>query len=118
MERECLDCSSPLRGRADKKFCDDQCRSNYNNNLKAGCFAAIRPVNAILRKNHSILTKLCIGTKTKLKKDDLLRCGFDLTYHTHLYQTESGNTYFFCYEYGYLKLENEMFLVVRKEEKI
>lgn len=114
MERECLDCRSPLRGRADKKFCDDQCRSNYNNRLRVGSASALRPVNAILRKNHSILTRLCTGNKMKLKKDDLLRCGFNLTYHTHLYNTQNGNTYYFCYDYGYMKLDGESFLVVKK----
>ncbi len=114
MERECLDCGSSLRGRADKKFCDDQCRSNYNNHLKASSSSALRPVNAILRKNHAILARLCKGNKVKLKKDDLLRYGFDLTYHTHLYNTQGGNTYCFCYNYGYIRLDEEIFLVVKK----
>jgi len=114
MEKECLDCGTLLRGRADKKFCDDQCRSNHNNQIKAGFASAIRPVNAILRKNHSILTRLCIGNKVRIKKDELLRNGFNPDYHTHLIQTQNGSTYFFCYEYGYLKLENEMFLIVKR----
>lgn len=114
MERECLDCGSLLRGRSDKKFCDDQCRSNYNNRLKAGDFSILRPVNAILRKNHSILTKLCSGKKIRLNKDELLKQGFDLTYHTHLHNTENGNTYYFCYDYGYMRMKDEMFLVIKK----
>ncbi len=114
MERECLDCASPLRGRTDKKFCDDQCRSNYNNRLKAGASPALRQVNAILRKNHAILTRLCSKSKIRLKKDDLLRNGFDLTYHTHLYNTRNGNTYYFCYDYGYLRLDSEVFLLVKE----
>jgi hypothetical protein len=117
MERKCLDCDSALLGRADKKFCDDQCRSNYNNRLKAGSVMAVRPVNAILRKNHSILIKLCPGNKVKLKKDELLRHGFDLTYHTHLHNTHKGNTYYFCYDYGYMKLDGEVFVVVKKVVK-
>jgi hypothetical protein len=118
MERECLDCGNTLRGRADKKFCDDQCRSNYNNQIKAGFATVQRPVNAILRKNHNILTKLCKGSKIRLKKDDLLRYGFDLTYHTHLYNTQNGNIYYFCYDYGYMRLDSEMYLVVRRNDKL
>ena len=114
MERACLDCGSPLRGRTDKKFCDDQCRSTYNNRIKAESFSSLSPVNAILRKNYSILARLCPAGKVRLKKDELLRYGFDLNYHTHLYETQTGNTYFFCYDYGYLKLENEVFLIVKK----
>ncbi len=113
MKRECLDCGSPLHGRTDKKFCDDQCRSSYNNHIKAGVACALRPVNAILRKNHSILTRLCTGSKAKLMRDDLLRYGFDLNYHTHFY-TQSGQTYCFCYNYGYMPLNDEVFLIVKK----
>ncbi|WP_170122572.1 hypothetical protein [Mucilaginibacter oryzae] len=34
-ERVCLDCGTPLQGRADKKFCNDLGRNNYNNQLTA-----------------------------------------------------------------------------------
>ena len=118
MQSECLDCGSPLRGRADKKFCDDQCRSNFNNRMKAGIYSSMRPVNSILRKNHAILSKLCPENKFTIKKDDLLKSGFNLDYHTHLYQTQNGNTYYFCYELGYMKIENEKFLIVRKNHKV
>ena len=117
MERECLDCGSPLKGRADKKFCDDQCRSNYNNRLNADSYSTIRPVNAILKKNHSILARLCPQGKARLKKEELLRTGFDPDYHTHRLLTKNGHTYYFCYEYGYMILEDEEFLLVKREEK-
>ena len=86
--------------------------------MKVGFASALRPVNAILRKNHSILTRLCTGNKIRLKKDELLRNGFDLTYHTHLYNTQSGHTYYFCYDYGYMRLDNEVFLVVKRINKM
>jgi hypothetical protein len=70
-------------------------------------------VNAILRKNHSILTKLCTRKKIRLKKDDLLRYGFDLRYHTHSFNSQNGDTCYFCYNYGYMRLDGEMFLVMR-----
>lgn len=114
MERECLDCGTILRGRSDKKFCDDQCRSHYNNQIKAGMQSAMKPVNAILRKNHAILSRLCPQHKTRIKKDDLLKNGFNPDYHTHLHETQNGNTYYFCYEYGVLRLEGDVFLVVKR----
>lgn len=118
MERECLDCGAVLRGRSDKKFCDDQCRSNFNNRMKAGIYSSMRPVNAILRKNYTILTQVCQENQVTIKKDDLLKYGFNPDYHTHLQQSQNGNTYFFCYEYGYMKIENETFLIVRKNDKV
>jgi len=33
--KTCLACGKILKGRVDKKFCDDYCRNNYNNLQKA-----------------------------------------------------------------------------------
>ncbi len=30
----CQQCGKPVKGRIDKRFCDDFCRNAYNNNLK------------------------------------------------------------------------------------
>ena len=114
MERQCLDCGANLKGRSDKKFCDDQCRSNFNNRAKAGINTSMKPVNSILRKNHAILSKLCPENKIKIKKDELLKNGFNPDYHTHLLQTQNGNTYYFCYEYGVLRLKGDIYLVVKR----
>ena len=116
MERICLDCRQPLKGRADKKFCDDQCRSNFNNRIKLQKSDFVKEVNAILSKNRNILQKLNPDGKTKITREKLLGKGLSFTYFTHIYQTQKGNTYYFCYEYGYLKLENDDFLLVKRDE--
>jgi hypothetical protein len=117
MERLCLDCNTVLNGRADKKFCDDQCRTNYNNHLRTEDNSFLNQVNGILRKNRAILKAKNPEGKTKIKRDLLLRKGFDFNYHTHTYTTQKGTTYIFCYEYGYLSLDNEEVLLVKREEK-
>ena len=114
MERLCLDCNGELKGRTDKKFCDDLCRSNFNNRLKANDHSFLRQVNNILKKNRDIL-KLKIPNGSKVKKDVLLRKDFNFSYYTHVDATQKGN-YFFCYEYGYMALANEEFLLVKREE--
>ena len=35
MKKKCLECKDPIIGRADKKFCSDQCRNTYNNKLNS-----------------------------------------------------------------------------------
>jgi hypothetical protein len=49
MNRFCLDCQEPLIGRSDKKFCNDACRSNFNNKLKTQDQNYVRRINAILK---------------------------------------------------------------------
>ncbi|ARS38575.1 hypothetical protein CA265_02310 [Sphingobacteriaceae bacterium GW460-11-11-14-LB5] len=118
MERLCLDCGTLIRGRADKKYCDDACRNNYNNRLKVEDNLVIKRVNSILKKNRAILAGLNPTGKTKITRKKLITAGFNFEYHTYSYETHNGNTYIFCYEYGYLILNDDRYLLVKREEKL
>ncbi len=116
--KTCLACGAPVKGRSDKKFCDDQCRSSYNNSLNSDVSNYMRTVNNILRKNRRILETLNVDGKTKVPKSKLLLKGYNFDYHTNTLHTKAGKTYFFCYEHGFLPIENDwVMLVVRNEEK-
>ena len=117
--KACLTCGKTLRGRADKKFCDDACRNTYNNQLKADTNNYVRNINNALGKNRRILNDLLPDAEemTKTTKHKLLHAGFQFKYITHTYTNKNGNTYFFCYDYGYLPLEHEWYLIVRKKEE-
>ena len=114
----CLVCEKPLKGRSDKKFCDDYCRAAYNNNLKSVSNNYIRNVNNALGKNRRILENLLPDGEQMIKtnQDKLLSLGFQFRYITHIYTNQKGNVYHFCYEYGYLPLENHRFLIVKRNE--
>ncbi|MCY7309579.1 MAG: hypothetical protein LH619_02260 [Chitinophagaceae bacterium] len=117
--KNCLACDKSIKGRSDKKFCDDYCRNNYNNQLKATTGTQIRLINNTLAKNYRILEALLAGDKeiAKTTREQLLLKGFSFKYLTHIYTTKSGKTYYYCYEYGYLPLDNDWFLIVRKKEE-
>jgi hypothetical protein len=116
-EKRCLDCNEPLHGRADKKFCNDQCRNNYNNQLNSSSYNLVRNINNILRRNRRIMEEMNPTGKTKTTRKKLSAKGFDFDYFTSIYQTQSGKIYHFCYEYGYLILEGDDVLLVKREEK-
>ncbi|MEI9808189.1 MAG: hypothetical protein WDO16_10100 [Bacteroidota bacterium] len=61
--KNCLACDKPLKGRSDKKFCDDYCRNTYNNQLKSISNNNIRNINNTLTKNRRILEGLLPETE-------------------------------------------------------
>src|SRR5690606_33307315 len=75
----CLYCREPLRGRADKKFCDDQCRNGYNNQRKNSANPFVRHINQILLRNRRILEKLLRGriSYIRIEKELLVNTGFN-----------------------------------------
>lgn len=117
MSRPCLHCGRRLIGRADKKFCDTHCRSAFHQKDKKGVEALIRSINYHLRKNRRILKELNPNGKVRCHHKTLIDKGFDFDLHTSVYKNKEGKAYFFCYEYGYLPLENDYFFLVKKREK-
>ncbi len=115
MERLCLYCHEAISGRIDKKFCSDQCRNAYNNEKNAGKENHLRRINAILRKNRQSLENLCGSLNKKVVPESALtQLGFNYNYFTSQYTTKNGHVYFFCYEYGYLKIEHGKVVLVKR----
>ena len=114
-DRKCLECSEQLRGRADQKFCNDQCRSAYNNRQLIESNKVIRTVNRILKKNYFILSALNPGVKSTVLKSDLEKRGYRFDYFTYQYTQRNSRTYYFCYDHGYCELENNKVILVRQD---
>lgn len=119
--RDCLACGKSMKGRTDKKYCDDFCRNNYNNELKhKDNTKFVRNVNNTLRHNRKILCemleKVAPEEKLTLARNHLVQAGFNFKYITHTYTNKKDSVYFFCYDYGYLLLENDRCLVVKGKE--
>lgn len=117
-KKTCLECGEKITGRVDKKFCDDQCRNIYNNRNKSDSTNLMRRINNVLRKNRRILMELSPTGKAKIKYSQLLEFGFNFSYHTHQYETKKGTTYFFCYDYGYLKIEDDFVVIVKDNKSV
>lgn len=117
--RTCPECGDKIIGRIDKKFCSDQCRNTFNNKLNSDSNNTVRNINNILRKNRRVLEELNKQDgKTMVTREMLLTNGFNFTYFTHTYTTQKGYTYFFCYEQGYLFLEDKnVYLLVTNRDK-
>ena len=117
-DRNCHSCGKPVKGRSDKKFCDDYCRNNYNNQLKGSDSLLIRNINNALKKNRHLLAALLPEGENTVKttQDKLLSQGFSFKYFTHQYITKKGSIYHYCYDLGYLHLENNWMLIVADKD--
>lgn len=115
MMRICLECSEKLVGREDKKFCSDNCRNAYNNKINKDSNNFMRNVNNKLRKNYRILSELNVDGKSKATREKMINKGFDFDFFTNILQTKTGNTYYFLYDQGYRSLDNDYYMLVKKE---
>ena len=114
-KKVCLECGESLKGRVDKKFCSDACRNAYNNQINKDGKNLIRNINNRLRKNWRILEELNPNGKCTISKQKLDNKGFNFNYITEIYTTKAGKIYYFCYDQGYSLLENDLFMLVKKD---
>lgn len=116
-KRTCPVCDHPFQGRRDKRFCSDQCRATFNNEKKRETEQVMQSINSILRKNRRILKSLNPRGSSKVRVRYLKDQGFDFRYFTTYYVTSrSGVVYFFCYEFGYTRIEKEKLLIVNWQD--
>ncbi len=113
-ERICSECGEAVKGRGDKKFCSDYCRNTHYNKKNKDSKNFIRNTNNQLRKNWRILEELNPTEKCKVSKNQLVKKGFDFNLFTSTYTTKAGDIYYFCYNQGYLPIENDFYLLVKR----
>ena len=113
--KACPECGDSFQGRTDKKFCSDQCRSAFNNQMKKGSRDYVRRVNYILRKNHRILGELLQGGHDQIAIETLKARGFDFNHFTSLYPSGNGVSYY-CYEHGFARDKKEPIIILLTKE--
>ena len=75
----------------------------------------IRNTNNRLRKNYKVLSDLNSRGKTKVLKHKLSEQNFDFGLFTSVYRTKAGAVYYYVYDQGYLPLENDYYLLIKRD---
>jgi|SRR5690554_2905961 len=117
-KRLCQECEAQLNGRRDQKFCGDYCRNTFNNRLNEDSSKYMRRLNNILRKNRRILKKLNPDGKKTVDGITMAEEGFNFHYYTNIYTTQKGSQYIFCYDQGYLKMDDNQYMLVHKQDYV
>jgi predicted nucleic acid-binding Zn ribbon protein len=115
----CTACGKTIRGRSDKRFCDDYCRNLHHNKKKQehSQRGIIKELNAILFRNRSILASL-FGSDhhvVLIEKSKLIEMGFAFRFLTHTERSESGIIYLCCYEFLYTEINKKKLLIAKTE---
>jgi hypothetical protein len=117
--KTCNQCNKIIRGRTDKKFCNDYCRNSHNNFLKSPINNLIRNTNNQLSKNRRILESFLSPSESfqKIKKEKMIQDGFSFQYVTTQKVNKRGTQYHFCYDYGYIVLDEDWCIIIKSMEE-
>ena len=103
----CLFCKTKLKGRTDKKFCSPYCKSSYhyqqNKEKEDTRFLVVKNK---LNTNRKILKKYNKSGLATVRKEKLLKEGFDANYFTNYWKNKKNEIYLFCFEFGFYEIKN------------
>ncbi|MEQ9591662.1 MAG: hypothetical protein RLN86_03645 [Cyclobacteriaceae bacterium] len=115
----CPTCGETIKGRRDKIYCSPTCRSaaQYENRLLKETFYL--QIDKQLKTNRKILKHYNKSGFTTIRREKLIKDGFNPKFFTHYWKNQKGQVYLFCYEFGFLSLEEngkEKYLLVTWQE--
>ena len=99
-EYHCLNCNSPIYGRTDKKYCCQECKDFYNNNIRATKLKLRSITLKNLERNHSILKQLLDKNIKSVRLTELDALGFNSDYCTFT-TWEQNMRLLHCYDIRY-----------------
>ena len=104
----CRECGDKIKGRADKLFCNDSCRSAFNNRRNRTEVDPLRTINKVLSKNRKILKEAyeTSGDSETIPLRRLENKGFVFNFYTHIEEPMTGSCYRYCYDFGYAEAKN------------
>ncbi|TYA52668.1 hypothetical protein [Formosa maritima] len=103
-KKNCIACGKELKGRSDKRFCDQHCKSTYH--YRRSLEEAPRFYNKVdnqLKLNRKILKQYNKAGKATVRASLIKEDGFDSNFFTHYWKNNKGDVYLFVYEFGFLK---------------
>jgi hypothetical protein len=132
-EKNCLECSTPLGpGRSDRKFCNDICRTAYNNKRRSEVLAEPLPdytkdpeqmktdqemrnilkIQDILLNNRIKLYDLYHLYEQIVPLNEFYGFGVNLKWFTNLYTDDYyGLTFRMCFDFGYHIKDDHAYII-------
>ncbi len=113
VKRCCAFCGKELKGRSDKRFCDDACRNNYGYKHNKSSNIAINRINKSLLHNRNVLKSIAKCGKKVVKRQTLVDNDFNFDVMTGVYKTYKDQEYKMLYDYAYKCINDDDVLVLK-----
>lgn len=115
--KTCRNCGNAFYGRLNQDYCSNKCRFDFNNQKAREETREINSILKILLKNREILKTLVETGKPEILKSELQTRGYNSIYHTHHLKAENNLTYIFCFEYGFI-IVNDTLKLTKLDENL
>lgn len=113
----CPSCKQEFEGRRNKKFCNVECKNSFHNGKYREVNNVVYNTNKILHSNRKILKQLFkIYRSSAVPLNVLEAYGYDMKFHTHLFEAPSGVNYTMVYEVGFKKAFDNQINIIELEE--
>ena len=112
MKPTCTECGAPLRGRTDKKFCGDMCRTSHHNKKMQQKNKLIKNTISILTKNREVLNSISEKGDIFISIEVVNNKGFRKEYFTHHRTLENTGNYKCCFEFGIKEIDSNKIEVI------
>ena len=96
-------------------FCNDACRSAFNNRRNREQLDPLKSINRVLVKNRRILKEVyeLSGGQSTIPMRRLENKGFLFNFFTHTEEPNKGNCYRYCYDFGYAEAKNGELMITK-----
>ncbi len=112
-ECNCLYCNSPIYGRLDKKFCNDDCKNKFNNLARRHRKEMYEEDTRRLKKNYSILENLLNANIKSARLNELDALGFNADYCTYSIRRNNYRCCH-CYDIEYQITRSKIYNIARR----
>lgn len=113
MENKCLECGTPLAGRAGKVFCCLKCKNRYNNRKNREKQVYRKMKNKSISRNYNILEMLVKDGIGTVDMEELTNLGFDPSCLTGYRTGQNRRIEFSCYDISYCQSDRKIYALRR-----
>ncbi|MEZ4775240.1 MAG: hypothetical protein R3D00_18795 [Bacteroidia bacterium] len=114
-DRFCPHCKNAVFGRANKLFCDIDCKNQYHSALRRKVAEIVRETDKMLHRNYAILLEILGDNSSRktISRLTLEKKNFHFSCFTGYTSTTRGKICRYLYDFAWIEFNSQKILVLR-----